>query len=306
MWYITLMAIARESYYMFAKLSSVVDFKNKSVVQLGKQGGMASKRQVKAISKIFNLDFDYQPSSKYDFYRNYPSGDQIFRNLGFNIIDSIDVSNYEGANIVHDLNIPIPDNMVSKYDLVFDGGTTEHLFNQLNALENIHNLLKIGGVIVHYTPANNYLDHGFFQPQPSFYYEYYLENGYEIIDSYLIQAYRNAYRRRRVYEYKPLIYEHLSYGGWGNKMMGNWFACRKISSSTAGKMPQQKRYTEFLHVYEKPETGKTRRYLRFKQFFEQHPASRYYVLQVKHWFVKLIKLNRYLYRPRAPKPLFYA
>lgn len=300
------MGIARETFYMLAKLSTTVNFENKSVLQLGKQGGIASIKQINKISRTLGLDFKYEPPSKYDFYRNYPTGDQIFKNLGFNVIDSIDITNYEGANIVHDLNIPISDSFISEYDLVFDGGTTEHLFNQITALSNIHKLLKTGGVVVHYTPANNYLDHGFFQPQPSFYYEYYLANGYEIIDSYLIEAPRNFYNRRRVYGYKPLMYEYLSYGGWGDKLIGNWFACRKLSTSTSGKIPQQQRYTDYLHVYNKPETGKSKTYIIFKYFFEQHPAMRYYVLQAKHWLVKIVKFNRYLYKPKAPKPLFFA
>ena len=162
------MGIARETFYMLSRLNSKVNFKNKSVIQLGKQGGMVSRRQISAISKIFNTSFEYELKNKYDFYRNYPSGDQIFKNLGFKIIDSIDITGYEGSNIIHDLNTPLPSNFESQYDLVFDGGTTEHLFDQLAALDNIHRLLKIGGVVVHNTPANNYLDHGYFQPQPSF------------------------------------------------------------------------------------------------------------------------------------------
>jgi hypothetical protein len=299
------MGIARESFYLLAQLNSLVSFENKSVLQLGKQSGIVSKRQIIQISKIFDLKFDFNQTGEYDFYKNYPTGDQIFQNLGFKAIDSIDITDYEGANIVHDLNTPIPESFKVGYDLVFDGGTTEHLFDQLAALGNIHKLLKVGGVVVHATPANNYLDHGYFQPQPSFYYEYYIANGYEVIQSYLIEANRNFYQRRRVYEYKPLMYEHLSFGGWGDKLIGNWFAFRKLETSTTGVIPQQQRYTDYLHVYNKPQAGTSRNYALLKNFFNEHPALKYYILQTKHWIVKFLRFQNYFFKPKRPKPKFF-
>lgn len=300
------MGIGREAFYLLSQLNSLERFENKSVLQLGKQSGITSKRQIASISKVFDTEFSYTPENKYYFYRNYPTGDQIFQNLGFKIIDSIDVSNYEGANIIHDLNTVIPENFTTDYDLVFDGGTTEHLFDQITALKNLHKLLKVGGIVVHATPANNYLDHGYFQPQPSFYYEYYLANGYEIVQSYLIESNRNFYQRRRVYEYKPLLYEHLSYGGWGGRMIGNWFAFKKLQTSTTGKIPQQRRYTDYLYVYNKPEANIRKHYLVLKIFFEKHPALKYYVLRIKHWSVKFLRSISHSHNSKRPKPLFLA
>ena len=302
------MAIAREAFYMLCRLQSVYNFKEASLITLGRQSGIVTFRQIKSISKRLGRNFEYQHNAKGidNFYRNTPTGDEIFNMLGFTKIDSLDSNDFENATLIHDLNIPIPMNFSEQYDVVFDGGTTEHIFDQLGALKNIHNLTKVGGLIIHYTPANNYLDHGYFQPSPSFYYEYYLANGFEIVDSFLISATYDFYRKRKVFEYKPLLYENLSYGGWGNKMMGNWFAVKKLSSSTSGLIPQQQRYVNYFHIYNKPESSKNRIYLYFISFFKRHPDFKFYVLQTKHWGLKIFKIRKYLFKPRSPKPLFYA
>lgn len=57
----------------------------------------------------------------------------MFKELGFNNVDSIDCSSYENATIIHDMNERIPTFCglagMKKYDYIFDGGTIEHIFN---------------------------------------------------------------------------------------------------------------------------------------------------------------------------------
>ena len=58
----------------------------------------------------------------------------------------MDFSDYEGANIIQDLNTLIKNHDIfEKYDLIIDGGTLEHVFHVPNAFENFFKLLKIGG-----------------------------------------------------------------------------------------------------------------------------------------------------------------
>jgi hypothetical protein len=52
--------------------------------------------------------------------------EDILAPLGFEV-SSVDASDYEGATIVHDLNIPIPRELVEQFDIVWDGGTLEHV-----------------------------------------------------------------------------------------------------------------------------------------------------------------------------------
>src|ERR1700742_2956113 len=47
----------------------------------------------------------------------------FFQALGATQIDSIDNAEFEDANRIHDLNLPVPDAWKEQYDIVYDGGT---------------------------------------------------------------------------------------------------------------------------------------------------------------------------------------
>ena len=68
-------------------------------------------------------------------YGNYC--ETFFGSIGFKNIGSIDNSNYEGATYIHNLNYPILEEFKNKYDYIYDGGTTEHIFNIPQVFENI-------------------------------------------------------------------------------------------------------------------------------------------------------------------------
>ena len=94
---------------------------------------------------------------------------------------SCDASAYEGADLVHDLNEPIPATWEQRFDLVLDGGTLEHVFNFPVAILNCMRWLKPGGHLILITPANNFLGHGFFQFSPELFYRVLRhENGFDM------------------------------------------------------------------------------------------------------------------------------
>jgi hypothetical protein len=68
-------------------------------------------------------------SSLNDLIGTDPYPDQMFRNLGSTHVDVMDNSTYEGANVIHDLNLLIPKKLHGRYDTVYDGGSLEHIFN---------------------------------------------------------------------------------------------------------------------------------------------------------------------------------
>ena len=105
----------------------------------------------------------------------------FFETLGATQIDSLDFSDFEGARLVHDLNQPIPSDWREKFDVVFDGGTLEHVFNFPVALRNSMELLREGGRLFLHTCANNLCGHGFYQFSPELFYRAFgPENGFEV------------------------------------------------------------------------------------------------------------------------------
>ena len=57
--------------------------------------------------------------------------DEFFRFLGAKEMASVDLSNFEEATMLHDLNERFPEKVRGHFDLVVDGGTLEHIFNYL-------------------------------------------------------------------------------------------------------------------------------------------------------------------------------
>jgi len=105
----------------------------------------------------------------------------VFRALGAKKVAAMDVSDFEGAEFVHDLNEPIGPELREKFDTVYDGGTLEHVFNFPVALKNCMEMVKPGGRLFLDTCANNYCGHGFYQFSPELFYTALSEeNGFEI------------------------------------------------------------------------------------------------------------------------------
>jgi len=106
--------------------------------------------------------------------------------FGASEITSLDVSRYQGASIIHDLNVPIPNNLFELYDTVIDLGCSEHIMNVFQAMQNASDLCKVGGTIIHVVPANNYCGHGFWQFSPILLYEFYSrERGFKDTEVFL-------------------------------------------------------------------------------------------------------------------------
>jgi hypothetical protein len=107
--------------------------------------------------------------------------DGLFKFLGAEEVTSIDASDYEGASVIHDLNVPLPAEHVGRYDFVFDGGTLEHIFHFPTALRSCMEAVKSGGHVLIHTPTNNWCGHGFYQLSPELYYRALSnQNGFEI------------------------------------------------------------------------------------------------------------------------------
>lgn len=107
--------------------------------------------------------------------------DPLFRMLGANEIVAIDASPYEGADLVWDLNKAIPPDLHARFDVVFDGGSLEHIFRAPVAIESYMKLVRIGGHLLLNSPANNYCGHGLYQFSPEFFFaSLSQQNGYVV------------------------------------------------------------------------------------------------------------------------------
>lgn len=61
---------------------------------------------------------------------------------------ALDVSDFEGADVIHDLNYPLPPELHGIADFIFDGSCLDNIFNTAGAMQSLSRLLRPGGRIV--------------------------------------------------------------------------------------------------------------------------------------------------------------
>lgn len=158
-----------------------IDFSR--TVMLGRQNHYLDAQTLRSMFDRFGLSLraDEEQDILEDAY-----SERLFRKLGAVITDSIDASDYEGANILHDMNKPIGNALHKRYTCVIDFGTMEHVFNFPVALKNATDLLAEGGHFLSVTVANNFMGHGFYQVSPELFFSYLPANGFTDLEMYLI------------------------------------------------------------------------------------------------------------------------
>lgn len=152
-----------------------LDFSN--MLTLGRLRYYADKNLSRYSRYLINHTDDYREDYSEDLYSM----------LGAKNIDTVDYSDYEGAKIIHDLNIPFNVEMNGKYSLVVDSGTLEHVFNFTTAIKSCMDALRVGGSFVGISPCNNMMGHGFYQFSPELYYRIFSEsNGFKVKHMFLV------------------------------------------------------------------------------------------------------------------------
>ena len=86
------------------------------------------------------------------------------------------------------MNRPVSTELESKFDLVVDGGSLEHIFNFPVAVSNLMRMAVVGGFVMTSNPANNLCGHGFYQLSPELMYRSFsAKNGFRIQELLLVE-----------------------------------------------------------------------------------------------------------------------
>jgi len=188
------------------------NFVGDEILSLGRQDRSFSLKDLKNINKSLGAGWTetQMKASETD-----PLAETFLNLSGFKVSRAIDASNFEGADIVHDLNLPIPEHLRETTSFFYDGGTLEHVFDVATAFKNAFDLLKVGGIALFAPPANNQCGHGFYQFSPELFFRLLGANGFDSIHVYLVTTKRpikwlkcvdpsRAGRRFQFYNGEPL------------------------------------------------------------------------------------------------------
>lgn len=134
-----------------------------STVVLGRQRLLArTEAERERFARVLET---YRPDLKMaDIQHDYV--DALIEALGGSPYHVMDNSAYEGAQVIHDLNEPLPEDLRNRYDTVIDIGTLEHVFNIGTGMKSMAELVAPGGQFLCLNVANHHLGHGFWQFGP--------------------------------------------------------------------------------------------------------------------------------------------
>jgi hypothetical protein len=105
---------------------------------------------------------------------------EFFRRAGFGY-QAIDRDEYPDV-IRLDLNSDaLPIEHRSRYRLVTNSGTSEHILNQWNVFKVIHEAVALDGLMYHGVPGWGDYQHGIFQYAPKFFWALAKANGYDLL-----------------------------------------------------------------------------------------------------------------------------
>lgn len=106
--------------------------------------------------------------------------------MGFSPVTRLDLFPEEGPDVVADFTEPLPAGMEGGFDAVLDSGTTEHIYNLPRAVENLHRVLRPGGLVIHASPFCGWENHGFIQQSPKLWGRLWGLSGYRELQGWLV------------------------------------------------------------------------------------------------------------------------
>lgn len=110
---------------------------------------------------------------------------EIFRLFGARSIRALDQSPYEGAELIHDLNEPVPAQLEGCADFIVDGGVTDNVWDPALTLLNYARMLRPGGRLYTANMLSNHHEPYCMLP-PLWYMDYFCINGFSDVKCYVV------------------------------------------------------------------------------------------------------------------------
>ena len=186
-------------------------------------------------------------------HRNSTLRDDVLFKTYLNVTyNCVDISDYEGANIICDLNYPIPDELASRFDFIYSGGCLDNVFNPISLLTNTTKMLKPGGRVMHYEAFSGLMG-AYLTFTPEWFYSYYAINDFADCKVYVCHqtepgATRTFYETN-LFSYRPFFtrnpdYDYFKAAMTSAGIMYVMVIAEKAEESTAHRMPTQLQYLD--------------------------------------------------------------
>ncbi|HEC06551.1 MAG TPA: hypothetical protein ENJ12_06855 [Thiolapillus brandeum] len=162
------------------------------------------------------------------FYKTY---------LDYESYTAVDLGGSSSA-LKLDLNNPI--DLDRQYEITISFGTAEHVFNVFQFFKTLHEVTRPGGIIIISAPFQGWVDHGFFNFQPTFYYDLAATNDYNLLLLLYSKPNSEGWIQVQNREQISELVERDAFSG-----NGTLFATfQKSSGNTAFSVPMQGYYNQ--------------------------------------------------------------
>jgi SAM-dependent methyltransferase len=159
-----------------------------SVVQIGRQ---TVELTVPDMMKIFMahglslqifrngpVEIDHQTMQARQRGIRFVSDRTFFGALGVSEVHAVDHSDFEGADIIHDMNQPIGAALEGIADLILDGSTLDNVHDPALALMNYNRMLRAGGRAISINAGKPDVQGAYCGVSPEWFLDYYAANEY--------------------------------------------------------------------------------------------------------------------------------
>jgi hypothetical protein len=110
---------------------------------------------------------------------------ELFRLLGVPKIVALDQSDYEGAEIIHDLTTPVPAHLKECADFILDGSTLDNVFDPAMVISNFADMLRPGGRLITANVFSNHHEPYAMLP-PLWFHDYFTVNAFADCKVYIL------------------------------------------------------------------------------------------------------------------------
>lgn len=195
------------------------------VLLIGKSTVEIKYETISAIASLFGLDVKRGDFRKRDTQTKKSSTEfwvddvELLHTLFPHItsIDVLDVSPYEGANVIADMNLPISRNLYSSFDFVYDSSVLDNVFNPAQMISNIATMLRANGRVCMNNVAS-FFPGALCSCHPEWFYSFFAVNNFSDAKVYLTIQRKPSPRFETstdLWRYSPEFTPNVSYDHFG-------------------------------------------------------------------------------------------
>lgn len=228
-------------------------------LSIGKQTVNISREELSQLG-LQHIGPDYVVPTLADLTTRHAHGNISDRALVGSISGSLrynclDRSDYEGANIIADMNYPIAGAHKARYDFIYDGSCIDNVFDPAVFLRNVSEMLRTGGRCLIAAHASLYPG-AFLMFSPEWFFSFFAVNGYRSCRVLLADTRCTGGNWltsvSHLFEYSPYFSRDPQYDRFAASKIDSIYVlyvlAEKGDASTSHNTPIQLQYADADHV----------------------------------------------------------